>query len=87
VNKDPRIALGQSVGFAAFTWGYPLIESLRTCRLQTVADGSGTAWGAPIDRLRHTQRVSTDADRDVVTPANDLLYTTGWIHLADGPRC
>lgn len=86
MNKDPRIALGQSVGFAAFTWGYPLIESLRTCRLQTAAGGQGAAWGAPIDRLRHTQRVSTDADRDVVTPANDLLYTTGWIHLADGPR-
>ena len=25
-------------------------------------------------------------DRDVVTPANDLMYSTAWIHLAAGPR-
>ena len=84
MSADPRTALGQSVGFAAFTWGYPLVETLRTCRLQTAEDRA--AWHAPVDRLCHTQRLSTEADRDVVTPANDLLYTTGWIHLADGPR-
>lgn len=84
MHRDTRWALGQSVGFAAFTWGYPLVETMRTCRLQTVEQGA--SWHSPIDRLQHTRRVATDADRDVVTPANDLLYTTGWIHLADGPR-
>jgi hypothetical protein len=86
--NDPRHALGQSVGFAAFVWGYPLVESVRTCRLQTtpVATGTSVAWHAPIDRLQHVRSVATDADRDVVTPANDLLYTTGWIDLAKGPR-
>lgn len=84
MSTDTRIALGQSVGYAAFVWGYPLVEMLRTCRLQ--ATGEAAAWRAPIDRLQHARQVSTDADRDVVTPANDLLYTTGWIHLADGPR-
>ena len=84
MNNDPRTALGQSVGFSAFTWGYPLVETLRTCRLQTVGDGA--SWRSPVDRLHHSLRVSTDADRDVVTPANDLLYTTAWIHLGDGPR-
>jgi hypothetical protein len=85
--RDPREAFGQSVGFAAFVWGYPLVESVRTCRLQ-VADepGSEVAWHASIDRLQHVGRVAAAADRDVVTPANDLLYTTGWIHLANGPR-
>jgi hypothetical protein len=85
--RDPREALGQSVGFAAFVWAYPLVESVRTCRLQ-VADepGAEAAWHASIDRLQHVGRVATAADRDVVTPANDLLYTTGWIHLANGPR-
>lgn len=81
----PRQALGRSIGLTAFVWGYPLVEMLRTCRLQT-GNGQGAAWHAPIDRLQHCTRVSTDADRDVVTPANDLLYTTGWIHLAHGPR-
>ena len=49
MNPDPRIALGQSVGFAAFVWGYPLIESVRTCRLQTA--GEGAAWRSPVDQV------------------------------------
>lgn len=80
----PRHALGRSVGLTAFVWGYPLVEMLRTCRLQT--GDPAAAWHAPIDRLRHTPRVADATDRDIVTPANDLLYTTGWIHLAHGPR-
>lgn len=84
---DPREAFGRSVGFAAFVWGYPLLESVRTCRLQVSAEpGTQAAWQASIDRLQHVARVANAADRDVVTPANDLLYTTGWINLANGPR-
>lgn len=87
LRSTPRFALGQSVGLAAFVWGYPLVETLRTCALQTGArDGDGVAWGSEIDRLQHVQRAATAADRDVVTPANDLLYTTAWINLANGPR-
>ncbi len=86
-QRHPRFALGQSIGLSAFVWAYPLIESMRTCRLQTM-DGSDTAvaWRADIDRLQHVRRAATAEDRDVVTPANDLLYTTGWFNLANGPR-
>jgi len=84
---NPRFALGQSVGLAAFVWGYPLVETVRTCRLQTMAHAEdAVSWRAEIDRLHHVARASTASDRDVVTPANDLLYTTGWINLASGPR-
>lgn len=80
-----RHALARSIGLAAFVYGYPLIESVRTCRLQTL-DADGLSARAPIDVLHHIASPSTDRDRDIVTPANDLLYTTAWIHLADGPR-
>jgi len=87
VAQDTRQALGRAIGLTAFVWGYPLVESLRTCRLQTSpASQTEASWRSPIDTLQHVTRVSTDADRDVVTPANDLLYTTGWINLANGPR-
>ncbi|WP_137896251.1 DUF1254 domain-containing protein [Ramlibacter sp. 2FC] len=80
-----RQSLARAIGLTAFVFGYPLIESMRTCRLQT--GGSATApLRAPVDALHHIRRPSTDQDRDIVTPANDLLYTTAWIHLADGPR-
>jgi hypothetical protein len=86
-----RQALARAIGQSAFVYGYPLVESMRTCRLQTSAEpsaagGEGSDARVPIDTLHHSPRPSTDRDRDIVTPANDLLYTTGWIHLRDGPR-
>lgn len=92
---EVRRALARSIGLAAFVYGYPLIETYRTCRLQTDA-GAARATGLSVglgldmrgdfDTLHHSQRPSTHEDRDVVTPANDLLYSLAWIHLADGPR-
>ncbi|MCT9810665.1 DUF1254 domain-containing protein [Acidovorax sp. Be4] len=81
----PRQALARSIGLAAFVYGYPLVESMRTCRLQTGGSASSPAR-APIDALYHITQASTDRDRDIVTPANDLLYSTAWIYLGDGPR-
>jgi len=80
-----RQALARAVGMTAFVYGYPLVESMRTCRLQT-GGSAGTPARAPVDALHHITRPSTDRDRDIVTPANDLLYSTAWIHLTDGPR-
>ena len=83
LERDPRFALGQSIGLAATVWGYPLVEMMRTCRLQTQArNSSEAAWWGPVDRLQHVQRAAVASDRDIVTPANDLLYTTAWINLA-----
>lgn len=66
-------------------YGYPLIEAIRTCRLQTsVAEVTGYGR-APVNALSASQRQWTHEDRDIVTPANDLLYFCGWINLADGP--
>lgn len=85
--SDSRAALGRAIGVTAFVYGYPLVESMRTCCLQTAGGGGGgPEQRPPIDALHHNARPWTDADRDIVTPANDLLYTTGWIHLRDGPR-
>ena len=83
-----RQAQARAIGLSAFVYGYPLVESMRTCRLQTEAAAahSGSTAAAPIDSLHRSARPWTDQDRDVVTPANDLLYATGWIHLGDGPR-
>ena len=78
-----RRDLARAVGLTAFVHGYPLVESVRTCRLQT--GHPGLAPRAPINALHAITRPSTDQDRDIVTPANDLLYTTAWIHLGDGP--
>ena len=91
-ERDSRRALARSVGLAAFVYGYPLVETYRTCRLQTSPQtgnsptpSAGLGMRGAVNTLHHASRPTTDADRDVVTPANDLLYTLGWIHLAGGP--
>lgn len=79
-GTDPRAALARSIGLAAFVYGYSLLESMRTCRLQTGPER------APIDAPWHWAGPTQADDRDIVTPANDLMYTTAWINLANGPR-
>jgi len=85
-----RRTLARSIGQAAFIYGYPLMEVWRTCRQQTLPGDASEGGGSDIrglsfNTLHHSPRASTHADRDVVTPANDLLYSLAWIHLADGP--
>ncbi|WP_422650588.1 DUF1254 domain-containing protein [Cupriavidus sp. H18C1] len=66
-------------------YGYPLIETLRTCRVQTSVE-TATGYGrAPVNVLSASTRQWTHEDRDIVTPANDLLYFCGWVDLTDGP--
>ena len=86
--SQARRALARSIGLTAFVYGYPLTETYRTCRKQTDPRDAGQADARNMDArgmrcntLHHGERPSTDADRDVVTPANDLLYTLSWIHL------
>ncbi|WP_027015080.1 DUF1254 domain-containing protein [Comamonas composti] len=87
-----RQSLAHSIGLSAFIYGYPLTETYRTCRMQTEPRASrrpgasaGSDVRSPMNKLHHAPRPSTHEDRDVVTPANDLLYTMAWVHLAGGP--
>ncbi len=89
---EARRALARSIGVAAFVYGYPLTEVYRTCALQTAPQAqrrfgasAGSDVRAPMNMLHLAPRPSTHEDRDVVTPANDLLYAMAWVHLADGP--
>jgi len=85
--SQPLFTLGRSVGMAAFVWGYPLVETVRTCHAMTVAPPSeGRLATLPFDKLFMKPSPSTAADRVVVAPSNDLLYGTAWINLANGPR-
>ena len=44
--------------------------------------GSTLRWA---NTFTHSRRLLTPADREVVTPNNDTLYTNAWLDLADGP--
>ena len=88
-HRSPQSALAAHAAIAAVVAGYPLLESVRTCRIQTgdVQTGPGAqGYGrAPFNVLGHSDHRWTDRDRDIVTPANDLLYTNAWLDLRQGP--
>ncbi len=84
-HTTPQSALATHAAITAAIAGYPLLESLRTCRLQT-GNGDAHDYGrAPFNVLGHSDHRWTDRDRDIVTPANDLLYTNAWLDLRTGP--
>ena len=72
------------VAVPAAVAGYPLLEALRTCCVQT-APGAPAYGRAPFNTFGHSARPWTDRDRDIVTPANDLLYSNAWVDLREGP--
>ncbi|MBV8272561.1 MAG: DUF1254 domain-containing protein [Cupriavidus sp.] len=85
VHASPQEALVAAAALPLVIYGYPMIETLRTCRLQTSVDAPTRYGRAPMNMLSASARQWTHEDRDIVTPANDLLYFCGWLNLADGP--
>lgn len=87
-HRTPQQALAAHAAIAATIAGYPLLESVRTCRVQTdvqTAPGAAGYGRAPLNVIGHSDHRWTDRDRDIVTPANDLLYSNAWIDLRRGP--
>jgi len=84
-HASPQEALVVAAALPLVIYGYPLVETLRTCRLQTSVDAPTRYGRAPMNTLSASARQWTHEDRDIVTPANDLLYFCGWLNLADGP--
>ena len=85
---SPQAAHAAAMATPLVIAGYPLVETLRTCRIQTAAASAvkGAGYGrAPVGQISASDHLWTHADRDIVTPANDLLYFCAWINLADAP--
>jgi hypothetical protein len=62
---------------SAFVWGAPLVTMNRTrARLTCLAAAN---------RMLNVPRLSTPADRTVVMPNVDTLYSTAWLDLRHGP--
>ena len=57
----------------AYVWGYPLVTMHRT-----------RATHPQLGVMGHRARLSTAADRSVVAPNNDTLYSSGFFDLRDG---
>lgn len=81
---SPQAAWIAHAAVPAVVAGYPLLESVRTCHVQTMP-GAPAYGRAPLNTFGHSGERWTDRHRDIVTPANDLLYSNAWIDLRQGP--
>ena len=82
--RSPQAAWMAHSAAPAVVAGYPLLESIRTCHVQT-SPGASAYGRAPFNTFGHSRERWTDRDRDIVTPANDLLYSNAWLDLRQGP--
>ena len=75
----------KALGKQAYDYGLPLLEFLRIRREQTSVrcpDGRGNA---PVNSFSNARRFATAADRTVVAPNTDTLYSLAHLDLARGP--
>ena len=85
MDADLDEELAFAFGVQAYIWGFPIVEMVRTCRAMTAVKAPQPNGRAPINGFGHSDHRWTHLDRDIVTPANDLLYSTAWLNLANGP--
>lgn len=62
---------------AGYAYGLPLVTSLRT--------RAASVCHTPVNTFQHSSRLATPADRTVVAPNNDTLYSIAWLDLRKGP--
>jgi hypothetical protein len=73
------------LGKQAYVYGYPLLDMLRIRHEMTSVpcpDGSGNA---PINHFSNAKAFATPADRTVVAPNTDTLYSLSQLDLRKGP--
>ncbi|HMN81508.1 MAG TPA: DUF1254 domain-containing protein [Burkholderiaceae bacterium] len=85
VISDARRDLAHAIGVQACLYGLPLVESMRTAAQMTAVAAPQSNGRAPLNHFGHSARPWTHEDRDVVTPANDLLYSMAWLDLSESP--
>ena len=75
-GPDQNWAEGLEPAEELYIWGYPLLAVQRTRRLFCSRSDTG--------RLNHVDDLATPADKGVVAPNNDTLYSSGFYDLRHG---
>lgn len=81
----PTPAEATALGAEAYAYGFPLLDLLRIRHEETSVpcpDGSGNA---PVNHFANASKFATPADRGVVAPNTDTLYSLSHLDLKNGP--
>lgn len=75
-NQNSSLPADISPAAEAYIWGYPLVAVHRTRLLLCSRNDTGA--------MNHVDDLATPADRAIVVPNNDTLYSSGWYDLRHG---
>ena len=77
---------GYRWGLEAYRYGLPLVTTDATFRSQTSIDVPDGRGFGPVNRFNPVRRFITPADRSVVAPNLDTLYSIAWLDLSKEPQ-
>ena len=76
--------LAFALGVEAFIWSYPLTITAATAEVATNTDKPLPNGHAPFNNFGHVAKLFTAADRDVVSPNVDTVYSSAFLDLKQG---
>ena len=77
---------GYQLGLQAYRYGLPLVTMEKTFENQTSVDVSNGRGFGPVNHFNPIRSFITPADRSVVAPNLDTLYSIAWLDLSRQPQ-
>jgi hypothetical protein len=71
-------------GIEAYIWSYPLAITAATAEIATSTDKPLPNGHAPFNQFGHVGKLMTAADKDVVSPNADTIYSSAFLDLKQG---
>ena len=81
----PSPTEAEQLGRQAYQYGFPLLDLLRIRREETSVPCPDGRGNAPVNHIANAAKFATPADRTVVAPNTDTLYSIAHLDLGKGP--
>ena len=84
-SPSPTPAEAEELGRQAYVYGFPLLDLLRIRHEETSVTCPDDRGNAPVNHFSNAKKFATPADRGVVAPNTDTLYSLSQLDLKKGP--
>src|SRR5581483_4393954 len=74
-----------ALGTEAYVYGIPLLDTNRVFLTGTSVNVPNGKGGGPVNQFSHVRRLANPADKTVVAPNHDTLYSMAWLDLTRQP--
>src|SRR5581483_2034848 len=80
-----RYSHALALGTEAYVYGIPLLDTNRVFLTGTSVNVPNGKGGGPVNQFSHVRRLANPADKTVVAPNHDTLYSMAWLDLTRQP--